>query len=102
MSARRYSGNATITVTIDESARNYQPGRQSYRVTVAQGRQRETMNISAPIVHGSGVGIDSPRMIDDVARSGLAFATDGRDAKIDDNTLDFDDKGFVVSRRKRS
>jgi hypothetical protein len=99
MSAKRYSGNATITVSIDDSQKNYEPGRQSYRVSIVQGKNRATMPISAPIAHGSGVSVDSPEMFDEVARSALSFATNDRE--IDEDGLDFDDQGWAVSRKKR-
>jgi len=101
MSAKRYSGNATITVTVDESTRNYQAGRQNYRVSITQGRKRvKPFDISAPIRGGSGVGVDSPKMFDEVAESALSFAAN--DKEIDEDELDFGDQGFKVYRSKQS
>ena len=45
-----------------------------------------------------GIGVDSPAMFDDVARGALSFATN--DKEIDDDDLDFDDEGFIVTRRR--
>ena len=95
MSAKRYSGDATVTVSIDDESRRYQPGRQSYRYVITQGRNRSEGYISAPIT----MAVDSPTMFDEVASGALAFAT--HDKEIDDDTLDFGDEGYVVSRRKR-
>lgn len=99
MSAKRYSGDAVITISIDDSFGNREPGRQSFKYVVTQGRNRSEGFISAPIAHGSGIGVDSPEMFDDVARGALSFAT--HDREIDDDTLDFGEDGYVVSRKKR-
>ena len=98
MSAKRYSGDAVITITIDDSFHRREPGRQNYWYVITQGRNRSMGYISAPISHGSGVGVDSPAMFDEVARSALSFATNDRE--IDDDTLDFGEDGYEVSRRK--
>lgn len=98
MSAKRYSGNATITITIDDSRANYESGRQSYKYSIVQGRNRSAGFISAPIRGGSGIAIDSPEMFDGVASSALSFATN--DKEIDDDELEFGDYGYVVHRRK--
>lgn len=99
MSAKRYSGDAVITVTIDDAFERREPGRQSYAYTVTQGSNRSRGFISAPIVHGSGIGIDSPEMFDEVAQSALSFAT--HDREIDEDTLDFGDEGYMVYRKKQ-
>jgi len=96
MSAKRYSGNATITLSIDETERR--GDRQNYHVMVTQGRSRYRTDVSAPIVGGSGVGIDSPQMYDAVAASALAFGVD--DGALDADDLDFAESGYAVRRRK--
>jgi len=102
MSARRYSGHATITVTWEgekQSAyKNCVPGTEPYRVSITQGRKRHTVTVCARLVHGSGIGVDSPKMIDEVAESALAFAVD--DKAIDSDLLDMDDQGYIVQRFK--
>ena len=101
MSPKRYSGDATITVAIDDSFENRQPGRQSYRVVISQGRKHtKPMFISAPIAGGSGIGIDNPVMFDEVASTALSFATN--DKEIDEDNLDFGDDGWKVYRKKQS
>lgn len=98
MSARRYSGDATIFLEIDDEFERRQPGRQSYRYTVTQGKNRSSGYVAASIVHGSGVGIDSPQMFDEVAHAALSFATD--DDEIDADGLFSDDRGWVIYRKK--
>lgn len=95
MSAKRYSGDAVITVTIDDAFERREPGRQSYAYTVTQGSNRSRGFISAPIT----MAIDAPEMFDDVARSALSFAT--HDREIDEDTLDFGDEGYLVYRKKQ-
>jgi hypothetical protein len=102
MSAKRYSGNATLTVTWEgekQSAyKNCPPGTEPFRVTISQGSKCATVLICARLVHGSGVGVDSPKMIDEVAQSALSFADD--DGKIDGDLLDMNDVGFIVRRAR--
>ena len=106
MSARRYSGNATITVTWEgEKQSAYKdcvPGTEPYRVTISQGSKKKTITVCGRLVFGSGVGVDSPKMIDEVAASGLAFAVD--DGSIDHDGLDRVEygTGFNVDRQKPS
>lgn len=101
MSAKRFSGNATITVTYDEGQKrpNEDWNREYYRATVAQGRKRVTMRIGRPLVHGSGVGVDSPAAFDEIASSALSFAT--HDEKIDEDELEFGDEGYIVHRKRQ-
>jgi len=96
MSAKRYSGNATITVVIDETERR--SDRQNYHVTVTQGRSRYRTDVSAPIIGGSGVGIDSPQMYDAIAQSALAFGVD--DNALEGDELEYAESGYAVRRRK--
>ena len=102
MSAKRYSGDVTITVTWEgekQSAyKNCVPGTEPYRVTITQGRKKHTVTVCGRLKHGSGIGVDSRKMIDEVAQSGLAFAVDDR--VINGDTLDMDDQGYIVQRFK--
>ncbi len=98
MSAKRYSGNATISIALDDAGSI--GNRQNYRVTITQGGKRgKAMNISAPIRGGSGVGVDSPKMFDEVAQSALAFAAN--DKTIDDDDLDIDEAGWIKVYRSK-
>jgi hypothetical protein len=96
MSAKRYSGDAVITVSIDDSFERREPGRQSYAYTVTQGSNRSRGFISAPFTRRA---IDAPEVFDEIARSALSFAT--HDKEIDEDTLDFGDEGYVVYRKKQ-
>jgi hypothetical protein len=96
--SRRYSGNATIYLELDDAYARRQPGRQSYRYTVTtDGGDRATGYVSAPIIHGSGIAVDSSEMYDEVARSSLSFAVD--DKEIDGDELEMDEEGWVVRRK---
>lgn len=94
MSAKRYSGNAIVTLSLDDAYERREPGRQSYKYSITQGSYRASGYVSSPIT----IAVDSPRAFDEVARSALVFAS--HDREIDGDELDYSDSGVVI-RRKR-
>lgn len=68
--ANRYSGQLRISVEYDDRGGDY-------RVGVTDGKHRWRGRVRpAPAGFGPGVGYDSPRAYDEIARSALAFASD--------------------------
>ena len=68
--ANRYSGQLRISVEYDDRGGDY-------RVGVTDGKHRWRGRIRpAPAGFGPGVGYDSPKAYDSIARSALAFASD--------------------------
>jgi hypothetical protein len=78
--------------------KNCVPGTEPYRVTISQGRRRHIVTVCGRLKHGSGIGVDSPKMYDEVAQSALAFAVNDR--AINEDTLDMDNQGYIVQRFK--
>ena len=73
--AKRYSGNATIRLTYDDSVQSIN-GAGFYRVTIAVAGRSVWSGIvnPAPAGFGPGIAYDSPLAYDDTARAALAFA----------------------------
>ena len=84
MSATRYSGQLRIRVTYQDPRGGQLRGQ--YRCTVTHvptvsldrrsTPEKTTVYVGENLQHGSGIGIDSPIMIDEVAHAALSFADD--------------------------
>lgn len=89
--AVRYSGAVRISVLYRDQG--------DYRCSVSSPDGRWSGYVRpAPIGFGSGVGYDSPRAYDEIAKSALAFADHDKPGIAEQ--ADFDDQGYVVSRSR--
>jgi hypothetical protein len=100
MSAIRYSGELRIRVTYVEAT--YETA-DHYRCCVshasnAKGEKYHCI-VGVRIVHGSGVGVDSPAMFDEVAQAALSFA-DNDGFSCDRATMDRELTGWYVGRSR--
>lgn len=84
MSTMRYSGEIRIRITYLEpwGAGTPAPAGRStmsngeYRCFLRAGEHTATIHVGAVVIHGSGIGVDSPEAFDDAAGAAISFADD--------------------------
>lgn len=70
--AVRYSGNVRVQCSIDEKAASR--GVDQHKCVVSANGHSKTIYVGVRLVHGSGHGLDSPKMYDESASAAISFA----------------------------